>query len=130
MTVIPKSAWGRVRVLTKPLGDLSPDRNLRLFLCSFFFKSQEAAMYFVYIIYSEKHDKYYKGFSENPPKRLAQHNNGESRYTQHFTPWILVYSEQLPDKTTALKREIVLKKYAKSQILELIKSQKNILNTK
>ena len=84
-------------------------------------------MYFVYIIYSEKFDKYYKGFSENPTTRLEQHNNKESRYTQHFTPWKLIYIEQLPDKTSALKREIVLKKYSKSQISELIKSPKNTL---
>ena len=85
-------------------------------------------MYFVYIIYSKNFDKYYKGFSENPHRRLEQHNNAESRYTQHYTPWTLIYIEQLSDKTTALKREVALKKYSKSQILDLIKSSKNILN--
>ncbi len=84
-------------------------------------------MYYVYIIYSIKYDKYYKGFSENPKKRLETHNDGKSRYTKLFIPWKLVYVEEFTDKRQALKREKGLKKYSKSQILELLSSQKNIL---
>ncbi len=85
-------------------------------------------IFYVYIIYSSSYDKYYKGFSLNPFKRLEQHNNKESRYTANFTPWCLVYLEKFDLKSEALKREKSLKKYAKKQILELLKSPKNILN--
>ena len=34
-------------------------------------------LFYVYIIQSKADLSYYKGFSENPPKRLLQHNNGE-----------------------------------------------------
>ena len=85
-------------------------------------------MFYVYIIYSVKYDKYYKGFSLNPYKRLEQHNNKESRYTANFTPWIIVYLEKFDLKSDAIKREKSIKKYSKKQISELLKSPKNILN--
>ena len=84
--------------------------------------------YFVYIIYSGTHDKYYRGYSTNPIKRLMQHNNQESEYTSRFCPWELVYIEEVPTKSDAIKREKGLKKYAKNQIEDLIKLPKNIIN--
>jgi putative endonuclease len=85
--------------------------------------------HFVYIIYSRNHDKYYKGYSANPVKRLDQHNNQESKYTKNFCPWELVYIEKLSNKSEALKREKSLKKYSKKQIVDLCKLSKNILET-
>jgi len=67
--------------------------------------------FYVYIIYSPKYDKYYKGFTLNPQKRLEEHNDGLSRYTSNFRPWKLVFLEKFNDKTKALKRERGLKKY-------------------
>ena len=84
-------------------------------------------MHFVYIIYSSTFDKFYKGYSLDPYQRLLQHNNQESRYTRQFTPWELVFIQSYDTKTEALKREIALKKYSKSQIQELIKSKLNEL---
>ena len=62
-------------------------------------------MYYVYILWSEKHDKYYKGFTTNPLERLRAHNLGESRYTKHFTPWKIIHLELFDEKSLALKRE-------------------------
>jgi len=84
--------------------------------------------YYVYIIQSQTDQSYYKGFSENPPKRLLQHNNGECTYTSRKTPWDLVYIEELATKREALIREKVLKKYAHLQIQKLILTNKNILD--
>lgn len=83
--------------------------------------------YYVYIIYSQSGDCYYRGFSENPEKRLLQHNNKESRYTSKHCDWTLTYLERFETKREALIREKGLKKYSKMQIRELIKSQKNRL---
>lgn len=52
--------------------------------------------YFVYIIFSEKNDVFYKGFSENPYERLVEHNENKSQYTSGKGPWKLVYLELLP----------------------------------
>jgi putative endonuclease len=83
--------------------------------------------YYVYIIQSFADNSYYKGYSENPVKRLQQHNNGESVYTSAKTPWQLVYAEEMPDKRAALLREKALKKYSHEQIIRLINSYKNQL---
>jgi len=83
--------------------------------------------FYVYIIQSHADGSYYKGFSENPPKRLVQHNNGECQYTSLKMPWRLVYIEGLPTKREGLIRERVLKKYSHQQIQSLILSSKNIL---
>ena len=83
--------------------------------------------FYVYIIQSELDESYYKGFSENPPNRLKQHNNGECTYTSRKIPWGFVHIEELATKRDALIRERVLKKYAHAQIQKLILTDKNIL---
>jgi len=83
--------------------------------------------FYVYIIQSQADGSYYKGFSENPPNRLLQHNNEECTYTSRKTPWGLVYVEELPTKREALIRERGLKKYAHAQIQKLILTDRNIL---
>ena len=83
--------------------------------------------HYVYIIYTKKFDKYYKGYTLNPEKRLEQHNNKESRYTSSFTPWNLVYLEIFTTKKEALIREKALKKFSKHSLINLIKSPKNLL---
>ena len=86
--------------------------------------------YYVYILYSEKFDKYYKGYTTNPPVRLLQHNNGESRYTRHFVPWKLVFLQSYDTKSEALIRERKLKKYGIEKLRTLISSSVNEINHK
>jgi putative endonuclease len=83
--------------------------------------------FYVYIIQSQQDLSYYKGFSENPIKRLFQHNNGECKYTSTKIPWSHVYIEELLTKKAALIRERGLKKYSHVQIEKLIQTDKNIL---
>jgi len=82
-------------------------------------------IHYVYIIFSEYHNKYYRGYSVNPAQRLIQHNEGKSTYTSNYCPWNLIYVEELNDKSSALKREKVLKKYSKKQINDIINLPKN-----
>ena len=81
--------------------------------------------YYVYIIKSLSSGKYYKGYSLDPYKRLEQHNNKESRFTSYFTPWELINIQSYESKSEALKREKVLKKYSKEQVLSLVSSPLN-----
>ena len=84
--------------------------------------------FYIYIIRSTLDETFYKGFTTDPERRLEEHNNGLSRYTSAKIPWELVYLEIHDDKTQALKREKVLKKYSHQQIIALITSGKNQLN--
>ena len=81
-------------------------------------------MYFVYILYSSKTDKYYTGSTDNLDDRLNHHNSGSTPSTKSGAPeWILKYIETLPDRTTALKRELQIKKKKSRIYIEWIIAQ-------
>ena len=47
-------------------------------------------MFYIYIIYSESADKYYIGYTNDPDRRLVEHNTViKNSYTFKFRPWIL-----------------------------------------
>jgi len=85
-------------------------------------------MHFVYILKSLSEDIYYKGYTTDYLKRLAQHNSNDSRYTSNHGPWELVYAEKCKDKRSALIRERQLKRGNRKYIEWLIKQPSNILN--
>ena len=62
-------------------------------------------MYYVYVIYSPSHNRYYKGLTQDIEKRLREHNQGHTRSTKAFKPWVLVYHETFADIGEARKRE-------------------------
>ena len=67
-------------------------------------------MYTVYVLYSEKFNKIYVGYTSCLEQRLLSHNNlGKKGWTIRFRPWILIYSEIFPTKQEAMKREKELK---------------------
>ena len=54
---------------------------------------------------------YYTGWAIDPAKRVAMHNKGRgARYTRTRCPVRLVYVEELPDRKSAMKREIAIKR--------------------
>jgi putative endonuclease len=61
--------------------------------------------HFVYIIYSQDFNTYYKGYSLDPLQRLAEHNANKSTFTARKGPWVLVHLEVFSNKSMALKRE-------------------------
>jgi putative endonuclease len=66
---------------------------------------------------------FYTGWSTDPEKRLLQHNRGSgARYTRSRRPVRLVYTEELPDKIAALKRERAIKALTRSKKQKLIGS--------
>ena len=79
-------------------------------------------MWKLYIIYSEKIDRYYTGITDDIVWRLERHNQGWGRFTKGGIPWELVYFEQYKNKPEALKRERKIKakknrKYIESLII-------------
>ena len=64
-----------------------------------------SAMYTVYILKSEADGRYYYGSTADLGKRIKAHNSGRVRSTKHRRPLILHYTEEVPSKTEALKRE-------------------------
>ncbi|HDR90585.1 MAG TPA: GIY-YIG nuclease family protein [Bacteroidetes bacterium] len=68
-------------------------------------------MYYVYILKSLKDGKYYIGSASNLTSRLDYHNFGKQRSTRNRTPFSLIYSEEFPEKSQALKREKQIKAF-------------------
>jgi putative endonuclease len=81
-------------------------------------------MYWTYIIYSDKYDKYYIGFTHDLIGRLAAHNHLKNKgYTKKFRPWRIVYSKMFNTKKSAMEHEKHLKSLkSKNAIQELLAS--------
>lgn len=66
----------------------------------------------VYILRSKKDGKFYVGMSQNPTKRLEQHNAGKTPSTRHRKPFELCYQESHDSRKQARQREKFLKSYS------------------
>ena len=53
---------------------------------------------------------FYTGWTTDPPRREKQHNAGRgAKYTNTRRPVKMVYVEEQPDRSTAMKRELAIK---------------------
>jgi len=79
-------------------------------------------MALVYILYSSSSDRYYIGSTTQPiEERLRRHLTNHNGFTTKAKDWIVVYSEEFADKSSALSREKQIKSWKiKSKIKDLI----------
>jgi putative endonuclease len=64
---------------------------------------------------------FYLGSTNDVSRRFAMHMSGKgASYTRSHKPIKVVYTEELVDKSSALKREIILKKLTHIQKQKLI----------
>jgi putative endonuclease len=69
---------------------------------------------------------YYTGWSKDPARRERQHNAGKgARYTRLHSPVHLVYVEEQPDLSSALRRERAIKLMPHSKKKTLTESNKH-----
>jgi putative endonuclease len=63
----------------------------------------------------------YTGWTTDITRRVAQHNAGRgARYTRMRRPVVLVYSEETPDRSTAMRREQAIKKLDRTRKERLV----------
>tara|TARA_B100000902_G_C27251349_1_gene885455 strand:- start:591 stop:851 length:261 start_codon:yes stop_codon:yes gene_type:complete len=68
-------------------------------------------------------ETFYTGITNNVPSRVDTHNAGKgAKYTKNRLPVLLVYQENVDDKSHALKREREIKKLSRLQKSNLINS--------
>lgn len=66
-------------------------------------------MFFVYVLRSETHNRFYVGMTTDIERRLEEHNKGKTKSTKGYRPWELFFFEDYPTRSLARKREIFLK---------------------
>ncbi|WP_419572957.1 GIY-YIG nuclease family protein [Phascolarctobacterium succinatutens] len=77
---------------------------------------------FVYMLRC-KDGSLYTGWTNDLEHRLAMHSSGRgAKYTRGRGPLELVYTEELPDKEAALRRECAIKKLRREQKLALLQT--------
>ena len=69
------------------------------------------AVYYVYILFSERDNKFYTGITNNIERRVHQHSIGYSstRSTKNRGPFKLVFAQMCSDRTEARNLEKFLK---------------------
>jgi len=82
-------------------------------------------MYHIYIIYSETHDRYYIGHTNDVIRRLQEHNtNPRMTYTHKFGSWILKASFPVnANRGDAIKIERYIKRLKSRKVIERLISE-------
>ena len=68
-------------------------------------------MFYVYVLQSEKDQKFYVGFTKDLKLRVEQHEKGLVKSTRDRRPMKLIYYEACLNQADATKRERYLKSY-------------------
>jgi len=66
-------------------------------------------MYYVYAIKSKEREWIYVGITDNPERRLHQHNSGFNTSTKAYKPFEMFYIESVDTRENARAREKELK---------------------
>ena len=77
-------------------------------------------MFYVYILYADKFDKFYNGQTNNIQVRVQRHNSGSEKATMPFIPWTLKFYIEKQTRKEAMELEIKLKNLSKDRIHKFI----------
>jgi putative endonuclease len=78
-------------------------------------------MYFLYILKC-KDNSFYTGITTNVERRFKEHKKGDGgHYTSSRQVVKIVYTEQHPDRSSALKREAKIKGWRRGKKMALFK---------
>ena len=83
-------------------------------------------MFYTYILYSSKLDKYYVGHTgDKLTERLRRHNSNHDGFTGGIGDWTIVYSENFTNKECAYERERIIKGWKSKKMIEKLIKQRS-----
>ncbi|HBO98038.1 MAG TPA: endonuclease [Candidatus Omnitrophica bacterium] len=68
-------------------------------------------MFFVYVLQSQKDQRYYVGYTKDIERRIKDHNRGKSKSVRNRGPFQLIYNEPFATRVDAVNREKQIKRY-------------------
>ena len=69
-------------------------------------------MFIVYVLFSEKYNRHYTGFTSNIDLRLQSHNVFGKDWTARYGPWKLIFTKSFVAREDAMAYEKWLKTVA------------------
>src|SRR5436190_1720651 len=79
-----------------------------------------AHMFTVYVLFSEKFDKHYTGYSANFKARLISHNKlGNKDWAVKYRPWKVIYTENFESKTLANAKRKMVEDWSRSHFYKV-----------
>ena len=75
-------------------------------------------MFYTYILFSIKKNKFYIGSSSNLQERLLKHNSNHKGFTGGVGDWQVVYHENYKSKSEATQREMQIKKWKSRKMID------------
>jgi putative endonuclease len=76
--------------------------------------------FYIYILYSQSHDRYYIGQTNDVTDRLRRHNNGFEKFTAPYGPWVLNCVIEKATRSEAIILEKKLKNLNKEKLKRFI----------
>jgi putative endonuclease len=76
--------------------------------------------FYVYILYSETANSYYKGQTSDLNDRVGRHNKGYEKATKNGAPWKLIWCTQKKSRAQALLLEKKIKNLSKEKTIRFI----------
>jgi len=81
---------------------------------------EPADSFYFYVLRSIKTGNFYTGSTDDPERRIAEHNLGTVKSTRARRPWELVYVEQFETRSLAESRERQVKSWKSATTIELL----------
>ncbi len=77
--------------------------------------------YYIYILFSAKHDKYYIGYSNDPWRRVEEHNTKPfNTFTSKYRPWEIAAVFSCDEESNAIHLEKFIKQQKSRRLIEML----------
>ena len=77
-------------------------------------------MFYVYIIYSESTDTFYRGYTKDIDDRLKRHNDRREKATKSGAPWKLIWCTSKNSRREAMALEKKIKNLSRKRLAEFM----------